>query len=125
MSQVTSLSLPLTDLAGKAVKVKFHVSLVVCEPLGTAEGSPHSTERAIIPSPLLLGVPPPLSQEFVCGLLCTLSGLGPRAARRSCAVSPVKRDTLVLGAGKSNPGVSPARQAVIAQGLAALFWFPP
>lgn len=119
MSQVTSLSLPLTDLARRAVRSRVPLfpcraeTSRRCSCVGSGYyDSIHCMERGFDLLPPLLGVSSPLTQEFVSGLLRSLLGSDSRASRSSGAVSPAKREALASGAVRADAGPSPARQSV-------------
>ena len=119
MSQVTSLSLPLTDMAKRAVKSRVPLfpcraeTSRHCSCVGSGYyDSIHCMERVFDLLPPLLGVSSPLTQEFVSGLLCSLLGSDSRASRSSGEVSPAKREALASGAVRADTGPSPARQSV-------------
>lgn len=118
MSQVTSLSLPLIDLARRAVKSQFPFSLAVLKPPGTAPVLGVAIIIQLTPwrEPLTFLLPCwgslPLSARSLslgCCAHCWAQIAGPPGAL--CSVT-CKARGMASGAVRADPGLSPARQPV-------------
>lgn len=128
MGQVTSLSLPWTDLA-----VKFQVPRFTCsaETLGSCScvgsGCYHSIAplESPCPSSPLLGVFSPLSQEFGSRLLHSLLGSDSRAPGALAQCPPAEREALVSGAVRAGTGLSPVTVLSSAQRAGCPFLVSP